>query len=71
MEALMADLPADHTFGISFDTDAVKKTGILKGVFVTLKEGTLAPEESVHINLCEHPLYPALARYVKANPPRR
>ena len=64
-------LPADHTFGISFDTGAVRKTGILKVVQVQLKEATLAPEETVYVNLCEHPLYPQLAKYVAANPPRK
>lgn len=64
------DLPADHTFGISFDTASVRKTGILKVVQVTLAEATLAPEESVHVNLCEHPLYPKLVEYVRANPSR-
>lgn len=68
---MSANLPADNTFGISFDTAAVQKTGILKAVMVTLKEDTLAPEESVHVNLCEHPLYPKLVQYVKSNPPRR
>ena len=67
----MNNLPEDHTFGIQFDTAAVRKTGILKAVLVTLKEGTLAPEESVFVNLCEHPLYPALVKYVKANPARK
>jgi hypothetical protein len=65
------DLPADNTFGISFDTNTVRKTGILKVVQVKLEEATLAPEETVHVNLSEHPLYPALVRYVLANPPRK
>lgn len=64
------DLPADNTFGIAFNTDAAKATGMLKGVFVTLKEDVMAPEDTVHINLCEHPLYPQLVKYVKNNPPR-
>jgi hypothetical protein len=64
------NLPADHTFGISFDTASVRKTGILKVVQVRIEEATLAPEESVHVNLCEHPLYPKLVEYVRANPPR-
>lgn len=64
------DLPADHTFGISFDTTSTHKTGILKMVQVKIEEATLAPEESVYVNLCDHPLYPKLVEYVRANPPR-
>lgn len=65
------DLPADNTFGISFDTAAAKSTGMLKGVFITIREDVLAPEESVYVNLCEHPLYAKLAQYVKNNPPQK
>lgn len=70
MMAQTPDLPADHTFGISFDTASARKTGILKMVQVKIEEATLAPEESVCVNLCEHPLYPKLVEYVRANPPR-
>lgn len=61
------NLPPDNTFGISFTTDAVKTTGILKFVSVTLKEDTMDQDDTVHVNLCEHPLYPKLRQYVLSN----
>lgn len=64
-------LPADNTFCIAFDTSAVEATGILKAVQVTLQLTTMADDDEAFVNLCEHPLYPQLAKYVAANPPRR
>jgi hypothetical protein len=64
-------LPLDNTFGISFDTDAVKATGIIKFVKVTICEDTLDSDDSVFVNLCEHPLYPKLEQYVKSNLSKR
>jgi hypothetical protein len=65
------DLPKDNTFAISFDTAAMKKTGIIKCVKVTLSEDTMDAEDRVHINLVDHPLYPQLEQYVKSNLARR
>jgi hypothetical protein len=67
----MPELPLDNSFGISFDTSAIKTTGILKFVSVTLKEDTMDTNDSVYVNLCDHPLYPQLEQYVKSNLSKR
>jgi hypothetical protein len=37
-------------------------------VQVTLSRITMRPEDAARIDLVDHPLYPALCRYVAANP---
>lgn len=61
------NLPPDGTFGIEFDTKNLEGAGAIKYVKVTLSHDVLMPDESVFVNLCEHPLYPALEKYVRAN----
>ena len=68
---LKPDLPADHTFSIAFDTLKFESQNMMSVVTVTLKEDVMGMDETVHVNLCEHPLYPQLERYVRANPARR
>lgn len=67
----MSNLPKDNTFAISFDTKKDAKVGTIRTVTVTLKEDVMAMDDIAYVNLCEHPLYPALVKYVKANPARR
>jgi hypothetical protein len=54
---------------ISFDT--VEMPGKVVAVSVALDTIILGPNDSAMINLCEHPLYPKLEKYVKQNPSRK
>lgn len=62
--------PAD-TFHIAFDTNTLPGKVIVTTVKVTQE---IMPLEGVfdarqfRIDLCDHPLYPRLAGYVKGNP---
>lgn len=58
-------------YWVSFNTDTVKKTGILTGTKVTLETGTLGPDETARVDLADHPLYPELRKYCLSNPPRK
>ena len=64
-------LPPDHKFGIAFDTNKYRSQGMLSVVTVTLREDVMGMDESAFVNLCEHPLYRDLERYVLANPSRK
>ena len=57
--------PCD-TFHIDFNT--IDMPGRVTGVAVTLKREFIAMDQTVQIDLRDHPLYPALAAYVAANP---
>jgi hypothetical protein len=52
---------------IAFDTDAVKATGVLTAVKITIEPATLADDETARIDLTDHPLYPQLRQYVLSN----
>ena len=59
-----------NTFYIEFDTREFEP--FLKGISVTLSTEVIRDlKRQLPINLSEHPLYPALVRYVQANPPRQ
>lgn len=68
----MSKLPADNAFHISFDT--LDMPGKIKAVKVSLSvevfDGVRDADKTFYINLCDHPLYPALVAYVAANKPR-
>lgn len=51
---------------IEFDTNEMP--GKVVGIRVELSKQIIGMADKVNIALCEHPLYPALERYVKANP---
>jgi hypothetical protein len=53
-------------FHISFDTK--DPSGYLRAVRVILSEDIVMDDETVSINLTDHPLYLKLQEYVKANP---
>jgi hypothetical protein len=55
-----------NTFAIEFDTH--EQPGTVVAVQVTLSRITMRPEDAARIDLVDHPLYPALCRYVAANP---
>lgn len=59
-------LPATNEFHISFNTKG--HAGYIKAVKVTITEDALDTTDEVRIDLADHPLYPALQQYVKANP---
>lgn len=52
---------------IAFDTAAVKATGIVTAVKVTIEPATLGADESASVALIDHPLYPQLRQYVLSN----
>lgn len=57
----------NNDFYICFDTREYEP--FLKATKVTLTTELIRdPQKQLPINLCEHPLYPALVRYVQANP---
>lgn len=55
-------------FGVAFETEG--HGGHIKFVRVVLSSDVMDAQETVNVALCEHPLYPYLARYVAGNPPR-
>lgn len=56
-------------YHISFNTKELP--GRIKAVSVTLDNEIIKDMgKRMSIDLCNHPLYPALVRYVKANPAR-
>lgn len=59
-------LPPTNTFFVEFDSK--NSAGYIKGVKVTIEADILHIDESVRIDLADHPLYPALQRYVVNNP---
>ena len=57
----------DNKFYIEFDTKEFEP--FLKGISVTLQSELIRDlNKQMPINLSEHPLYPALVRYVQHNP---
>ena len=60
----MAKTPT--TFAIDFDTKSHK--GYVTAVKVTLERDVVEMDETVRVDLCNHPLYPHLVRYVQLNP---
>lgn len=51
---------------IKFDT--LDKPGRMEAVQVRLDKVFILPSDSVRVDLCDDPLYPALVEYVKNNP---
>jgi hypothetical protein len=58
-------LPPTNTFFISIDT---KSSGYITGVKVTIEEDVIDLDETVRIDLADHPLYAQLQGYVRSNP---
>lgn len=54
---------------ISFDTKEMP--GKIVAVRVDLSKHIMSETDSVSVALVEHPLYPELERYVRANPSRK
>lgn len=55
-------------FSISFNT--TEFPGRVRAVYVELGYWFMRKGNVAHLDLCEHPLYPELVQYVKANPYR-
>lgn len=55
-----------NVFHISFNTTG--RGGYLKTVKITIENDVMDAMDEARIDLCDHPLYPALQAYVKANP---
>jgi hypothetical protein len=62
----MAKLEPTNVFHISFDTK--KLDGYIETVKVTIENDVMDSMDKVRVDLCDHPLYPDLERYVLANP---
>lgn len=59
-------VPTD-TFCVSFNTR--ETPGKIRCVQVTLRHQYIGPDDSVRLDLCDHPLYPELVAYCLSNPP--
>ena len=64
----MTDEKQPDTFHVSFDTKT--NPGFVRSVKITITEDLLMSDESVRIDLANHPLYPKLEKYVRDNPSR-
>lgn len=60
-------LPPSNEFHISFDTR--HSAGYIKSVKIVITEDIVDLDETVRIDLRDHPLYPALHKYCRDNPP--
>lgn len=58
--------PPTNVFCIQFSTK--DSAGYIKAVKVTIEHEIVDLDETVRIDLADHPLYGALQQYVKANP---
>ena len=58
--------PEDNTYCIEFDTEDMP--GLVKATQVELRTVILHNDDSVRIDLAEHPLYRQLQEYVLSNP---
>ena len=58
--------PPTNEFHIAFERSA--KSGYVTTVKVTIEQGTMDVDESVRIDLADHPLYLQLQQYVRSNP---
>lgn len=63
--------PPGTQYMIEATTKEVAETGLLRMTVVTLGHEVLAMDESTRVDLCDHPLYPQLERYVRNNPSRK
>lgn len=61
-------LEPTNVFQIEFNT---MPGGYLKTVQVPLENGVMDSIDVARIDLCDHPLYRALERYVKSNPSKK
>ncbi|WP_421793978.1 hypothetical protein [Hydrocarboniphaga effusa] len=58
-------LPPAKEYFIAFNTTPA---GYLKGVKVTIEEEVVELDESVRVDLADHPLYRHLQSYIRSNP---
>jgi len=54
-------------FHIEFSTSSVESTGLIEALRVRIEMTHIEMAQEVRIDLCDHPLYPKLERYVLAN----
>jgi hypothetical protein len=54
-------------YAIAFDT--LEMPGTVVCVSVQLSKLIIRPNDSVRVDLVDHPLYPQLCQYVRDNPP--
>lgn len=59
-------LEPTNVFHIAFDTK--NSAGYIKAVKVTIEEDVIDLDETVRIDLADHPLFRSLQNYVKSNP---
>lgn len=66
----MSNEPDRNTYHIDFDTKEMP--GRIVAVRIRIdREFIIDDQKKFAVNLSDHPLYPRLAAYVKANPPRK
>lgn len=58
-------LPPANEYHISFNTK--DSAGYIKAVKVSISEDVVLLDETVRIDLVDHPLYPALQKYILQN----
>lgn len=56
-------------YSISFDTN--EAPGRVRAVWVELGHWFMRDKDVARVDLCDHPLYPQLERYVLANPSKK
>lgn len=62
----MAKLEPTNVFCVAFDTQKLK--GYIETVKVTIENDVMDSMDTARVDLCDHPLYPQLERYVLENP---
>ena len=68
----MKNLAPTDTFHIAFDTKTMPSKIIVTTVKLTREiVDKSCLQQAFRVDLCDHPLYPQLARYVAENPVRK
>lgn len=61
--------PRGQQYTIAATTKGVEKSGHIRITVVTLGHDVADMQDTMRIDLCDHPLYRELHAYVLANPP--
>lgn len=58
----------DTKYTIAVTTKEMATTGHMRITYVTLGHDVIAVDETIRVDLADHPLYKQLQEYVKSNP---
>lgn len=58
-------------YGISFNTSAVKKTRHITYIGIQIVEDTMDMQDTIRVDLIDHPQYKVLEQYVLSNAKKR